>query len=124
MSDKSKLDWNIQLNFETPKEGSQGTVSRLAPSPATMKSARETLKQKAPRVLEQIDRLWCTRELHHYLEKLLFTEEYAHLGFSLDVVAAIGEHYRDHRRMLIINGLLHRDVWDMQFGDTLAGKAK
>jgi hypothetical protein len=81
------------------------------------------LRQQAPHILEQIDMLWCTRELHRLLEEILFEDAHAHT-FTPEVIAALGETHREHRRVLLINGLAFRDVWDMQFGDGLAGKIR
>jgi hypothetical protein len=117
MSDKSNVDWNIDLNFDIPK----AEVQQPQP-PAPKLSARETLKQKVPDLLTKIDRLWCTLELNRFFENTLFPDTKSEMQFPPDVIAALGETQREHRRMLIINGLLHRDVWDMQIGDTLTGK--
>lgn len=115
MPGKNALDWNIQLDF--------AAAQPELPAPAAKPSAREVLRQQVPHLLEQIDMLWCTRELHRLLEEILFEDAHAHT-FTPEVIAALGETHREHRRVLLVNGLAFRDVWDMQFGDGLAGKIR
>ena len=110
MPDKSKVDWNIELNFEVPS-------AEKKPPPVPAIPPREILKQKAPWLLEQIDMDWCTRKLHHDLEQILFGNRNGQDMLAPDVIAALGQIHSEHRRMLIINGLLHPDVRDKQFGD-------
>ncbi len=119
MAGNNRLDWNIQLNFADV----QAAAPEPAAVPAARPSAREVLRQQAPHILEQIDMLWCTRELNRLLEELLFEDAHAHT-FTPELIVALGETHREHRRALLVNGLAFRDVWDMQFGDVLAGKVK
>jgi hypothetical protein len=118
MAGNNGLDWNIQLDFGGAQAEAPAPAATLAPK----LSAREVLRQQAPHLLEQIDMLWCTRELNRLLEELLFED--AHGQLTPEVIAALGETHREHRRALLVNGLAFRDVWDMQFGDGLAGKTK
>lgn len=120
MPDKNKVDWNIPLDFELPQPEQPPAAPQAAPRPA----ARETLKQQAPHILERIDRDWCSLELHRYFEDVLFSDPNAMKGLAPEVISALGETHRQHRRVLIVNGLLHKDVWDQQIGDTLAGKKR
>lgn len=118
MSDKSRIDWNIELNFDLP-------AAQAAPPPPPPKPKvppREVLKEKFPRILDKIELMWGTKDLHTYFEQTLYTDRDKRQGFPPDVMEALGQINVEHRRLLMRNGIIRMDVWDMQFGDVMSGK--
>jgi len=108
----SKLDWNIQLNFDLP---TQKTVepAKLAPPPKV--DPRELLKEKFPRIYEQVAQSWGSLNLHRYFQDLLTTHRPGRQGFPLDVLRAITELHDEHQELLKKRGLIRLDIWDLQF---------
>lgn len=121
MSDKPKLDWNIELNFELPVAKAE-QPSQPPPQPKT--PPRDVLKQKFPRILDRIELLWGTRDLHRYFQQTLFADRDKRQGFPPEVMAALGQLFNEHQQLLMQSGALRLDVWDMQFSDVILGKPK
>lgn len=118
MSDEPKIDWNIQLNFDPPV-----AKKEVEPPPPPPKIApRDLLKQKFPRILERINLLWGTVELHRYFRDTLFNDRDKRQGFPADVMAALGQLNSEHQQLLARSGIIRLDVWDMQFGEVISGK--
>lgn len=118
MANKSKIDWNIELNFESPT-----TETEPSPPPPKPKAPpREILKEKYPRILDKINLLWGTTNLHKYFEETLFTDRDKRQGFPPEVMDALGKIHGEHQQLLMRNGIIRLDVWDMQFSGVMAGK--
>ncbi len=118
MSDKPKIDWNIELNFETP-------VAEVAPPPPPPKPKvppREVLKDKFPRILDKVTSQWGSMALHKYFQETLTTDRAGRQGFPPEVMEALSQLHSEHQRVLMKTGLIRMDVWDMQFSDVIMGK--
>lgn len=110
-SDNPKISWDFQLNFEVP------VVKAPPPPPPPPKiPPRALLKDKFPRILDRVELLWGTLELHKYLEQTLFTERNNRQGFPRDVMQALGDIHNEHRQVLKSKRMVFEDVWDLQFG--------
>ncbi len=117
MSDKSKIDWNIELNFDTP-----APKVEPPPPPKPKLPPRDILKEKFPRILEKVTALWGSIALHRYFQETLLTDRSGRQGFPPDVMEALSQLHNEHQRLLMREGLIRMDVWDMQFGDVILGK--
>lgn len=120
MSNDSKLNWNIELNFDlhAPK-------AEPAPQPPKPKvPPREILKENFPRILDRINLLWGSKGLHNYFEQTLFSDREKRQGFPPEVMAALAEIYNEHQQLLMRHGIIRMDVWDMQFGGAAFNKLK
>jgi len=105
--EKPELNWDIPLNFDRLE-------TRKVETPAPPKiPPREILAAKFPKILERINLLWCSPELHNYLEKTLFTDRSNREGFPKDVLQALGEIHIEHTRLLKEKKLLGDDIWDI-----------
>jgi hypothetical protein len=104
----SKVSWDFQLNFEAP------VVKAAAPPPPKI-PPRKILKEKFPRILDRVELLWGTLELHKYFQQTLFTERHDRQGFPQDVVQALGEIHNEHTQTLKAKKMVVDDVWDIQF---------
>jgi len=109
--DDEKLSWDFRLDFDLPKEPVSG--SPKPPPPKTL--PKKLLKEKFPRILEKIEILWGTLELHKYFEETLYTDRRNRQGFPEDVMAALGELHNEHYLLLESKKVITEDVWDMQF---------
>jgi hypothetical protein len=109
--DKIELNWDIELNFELPVDKPKDA----APPPKPKIPARQILKEKFPRILNKIEILWGTMELHQYFLDTQFIDRESRQGFPPDVIEALGEINAEHEQLLMRNGLLRTDVWDLQF---------
>lgn len=124
MQDKPKdsdINWDIELNFDLPPP-SKPKVE--APPPPPKIPPREVLKQKFPRILEKINLLWGTLELHHYFQQTQFMDREKRQGFPDDVIDALGQLNNEHQELLMRTGLLRMDVFDMQFREVANKKLK
>ena len=102
-SDKSgEINWNIKLDFDIP-------------APRMQIPPREVLKQKFPRILDKIEMVWGTLELHRYFQQTQFMDREKRQGFPDDVIEALGQLNNEHQELLMRTGLLRMDVFDMQF---------
>jgi hypothetical protein len=106
-SDKRPLNWDIQLNFEH-LEARRETPPAVAKIPP-----RQIIGEKFPKILERIELLWCSLELHRYLEQTLFTDRSNRQGFPKDVMQALGEIHVEHTRILKLKKMISEDVWDI-----------
>ncbi|OIR05829.1 hypothetical protein GALL_119560 [mine drainage metagenome] len=106
-SDKRPLNWDIQLNFEhlEARRETPPVVAKIPP--------RQIIGEKFPKILERIELLWCSLELHRYLEQTLFTDRSNRQGFPKDVMQALGEIHVEHTRILKLKKLISEDVWDI-----------
>jgi hypothetical protein len=106
-SDKSPLNWDIQLNFDN--------LEIRKENPAVMKKIppRQIIGEKFPKILERIELLWCSLELHRYLEQTLFTDRSNRQGFPKEVMQALGEIHIEHTRILKLKKIITEDVWDI-----------
>jgi hypothetical protein len=118
MPHKPKIDWNIKLDFEAP--AIEAKPDRPPAPPKT--PPRDVLKVKFPRILDRINLLWGTLELHRYFEQTIFTDRDKRQGFPPEVMHALGEIYHEHQHLLMSNGLIRLDVWDMQHRDVMFRK--
>ncbi len=114
MSDKPDINWNIELNFDLPGEKK---AEDPKPAPPPKIPPREVLKEKFPRILNKINLLWGTLELHNYFQQTQFMDRESRQGFPPDVVEALGQLNVEHEQLLLRSGILRADVWDMQFRD-------
>ena len=106
-SDKRPLNWDIQLNFEHLE------ARREEPVAVTKVPPRQIIGEKFPKILERIELLWCSLELHRYLEQTLFTDRSNRQGFPKDVMQALGEIHVEHTRILKLKKMISEDVWDI-----------
>jgi hypothetical protein len=106
----TKVNWDIKLNFELPK-----VEEKLPPPPPPKIPPRHILKEKFPRILERIELLWGSKELHNYFEHTLFTDRSNRQGFPEDVMVALGELHNEHFKLLKLKKVLSEDVWDLLF---------
>jgi hypothetical protein len=106
-SDKRPLNWDIQLNFEhlEARAETPPVVTKIPP--------RQIIGEKFPKILERIELLWCSLELHRYLEQTLFTDRSNRQGFPKDVMQALGEIHVEHTRILKLKKMISEDVWDI-----------
>ncbi|OIR16055.1 hypothetical protein GALL_35590 [mine drainage metagenome] len=106
-SDKSPLNWDIELNFDSLE-------IREKEPPVTQKiPPRQVIGEKFPKILERIELLWCSLELHKYLEQTLFTDRSNRQGFPKEVMQALGEIHIEHTRILKLKKIISEDVWDI-----------
>ena len=106
-SEKHPLNWDIQLNFEHLE------ARRETPPVVTKIPPRQIIGEKFPKILERIELLWCSLELHKYLEQTLFTDRSNRQGFPMDVMQALGEIHIEHTRVLKQKKIITEDVWDI-----------
>ncbi len=106
-SERSPLNWDIQLNFDDPE------IVEEAPVQAEKIPPRKVLGEKFPKILERIDLLWGSLELHNYLEQIIFTDRSNREGFSNDVMQALTEIHVEHKRILKLNKVINEDIWDV-----------
>ena len=105
--EKPELNWDIPLNFDRLE-----TKEADAPPPPKI-PPRQILAAKFPKILARIELLWCSPELHKYLEQTLFTDRSNREGFPKDVMQALGEIHIEHARLLKEKKLLSDDIWDV-----------
>lgn len=106
-SDKSPLNWDIQLNFDNLE------IRKEIPAVVQKIPPRQIIGQKFPKILERIELLWCSLELHRYLEQTLFTDRSNRQGFPKEVMQALGEIHIEHTRILKLKKIITEDVWDI-----------
>lgn len=106
-SDKRPLNWDIPLNFDNLE------IREEAPPATTKIPPRQIIGEKFPKILERIELLWCSLELHKYLEQTLFTDRSNRQGFPMDVMRALGEIHIEHTRILKQMKIITEDVWDI-----------
>ncbi len=117
-NDEAKIDWNIKLDFDLHRP-----KAAPPPPPAKPKTpSRDLLKAKYPRILDRINLMWGSKELHIYFEQTLFSDRDKRQGFPPEVMEALGEIYNEHQQLLMRRGIIRQDVWDMQFGGAASGK--
>ncbi len=120
MSDEEeKIDWNIKLDFEIHKPKIEPPID--PPKPKV--PPRDILKDRFPRILDKINLLWGSKELHQYFQDTVFMDRDKRQGFPPEVMDALGQLHNEHQRVLMRKGLIRMDVWDMQLGDA-GGAAK
>lgn len=107
--------WDIKLNFSIPTESAAKPPA--SPSKPHL-PPREVLKQKFPRILDKIESLWGTLELHRYFEQTEFMDREKRQGFPDDVLEALNQLDYEHQALLMRKGLVQMDVFDMQFRET------
>ena len=105
--DKSELNWDIQLNFDN-----LGITKEDTPQPKKI-PPRQIIGEKFPKILARIELLWCSVELHNYLEHTLFTDRSNREGFPQDVLRALGEIHIEHKQLLKKLKILKEDIWDV-----------
>jgi hypothetical protein len=110
--EKPGINWDIELNFDLPPPPKPQAET---PPPKPQLPPREVLKQKFPRILEKINLLWGTLELHRYFQQTQFMDREKRQGFPDDVIEALGQLNNEHQELLMRSGLLRMDVFDMQF---------
>jgi len=104
------IDWNIKLDFNLLD------VRGEAPQPQKPKiPPRVILQEKYPKILERIEILWGSIELHNYLEHTLTTDRSNRQGFPLDVIQALGEIHLEHRAALREKSVLKEDLWEVHY---------
>ena len=106
-SDKQPLNWDLQLNFDNLQ------IREEAPPVAKRIPPRQVIGEKFPKILERIELLWCSLELHKYLEQTMFTDRSNRQGFPKDVMQALGEIHFEHTRVLKLKKMVSEDVWDL-----------
>lgn len=104
--DKSQLNWDIQLNFDNPEFTQEAALLPQKIPP------RQIIGEKFPKILLRIELLWCSLELHKYLERTLFTDRSNRHGFPEDVLRALGEIHIEHTLILRQKKILSVDIWD------------
>lgn len=110
-AEERKISWEFELHFDLPK------VNQESPPPPPPKiPPRILLKKKFPHILERVELLWGSLELHKYLQQTLFTERSNRQGFPQDVMQALGEIHIEHTKFLKLKKMVFDDVWDLQFG--------
>ena len=111
MSEKkdSPLNWNIELDFNLHNAKPQEEPAQPPKIPP-----RQIIGEKFPKILARIEILWCSLELHKYLEETLFTDRSNRQGFPIDVMRALGEIHAEHTRALKEKKMIRDDVWDLQ----------
>lgn len=119
--ENSDINWDIELNFDLP---APAKPKAEAPPPPPKIPPREVLKQKFPRILDKIELLWGTVELHHYFQQTQFMDREKRQGFPDDVIDALGQLNNEHQDLLMRTGLLRMDVFDMQFREVANKKLK
>lgn len=106
-SEKVPLNWDIQLNFDNLE------ITKDAPVQTKKIPPRKILGEKFPKILERVDLLWGSLELHNYLEQIIFTDRSKREGFPNDVLQALGEIHVEHTRVLKLKKIINEDVWDL-----------
>ena len=104
------ISWDIKLDFNL-----LDTRAEAPPPPAPKIPPRVVLREKYPKILERIEILWGSIELHNYLEHTLTTDRSNRQGFPLDVLKALGEIHLEHRAALRAKGVLKEDLWEMHY---------
>jgi hypothetical protein len=118
-------NWDIPLNFDHPeiKTGAK-PLSQIIPfrqtSPATQAipaaqttSPRELIGQKFPKILDRIELLWGSMELHNYLEHTILTDRSGRQGFPDDVMQALIQIHAEHTQILKQKKMICSDLWDI-----------
>ena len=105
--DKSQLNWDIPLNFDNRE-----ITEEAIPLPPKI-PPRQTLGEKFPNILARVELLWCSVELHNYLERILFTDRLNRHGFPDDVLKALGEIHLEHMLLLKQKKMIAVDIWDV-----------
>ncbi len=105
--EKPELNWDIPLNFDRLETRQEEAL------PPPKIPPRQVLAEKFPKILARIELLWCSPELHNYLEQTLFTDRSKREGFPKDVLQALGEIHIEHTRLLKEKKLLGDDIWDV-----------
>lgn len=105
--DKPQLNWDIPLNFDNPE-----SKKDVPPLPKKI-PPRQIIGEKFPKILVRIELLWCSLELHNYLEHTLFTERLNRNGFPEDVLQALAEIHIEHTLMLKQKKMISADIWDI-----------
>ncbi|HEY6020321.1 MAG TPA: hypothetical protein VIY48_10570 [Candidatus Paceibacterota bacterium] len=105
--DNPQINWNIELNFNLLETKQEEPVQPPKIPP------RQILGEKFPKILARIELLWCSLELHNYLEQTLFTDRSNRQGFPKDVMQALGEIHVEHTRILKQKKMISEDVWDL-----------
>lgn len=113
------LNWDIKLDFNIP---APATAKPPSTPPKPHLPPREVLKQKFPRILDKIELLWGTLELHHYFEETEFMDREKRQGFPDDVMEALSQLNDEHQELLMRKGLLQMDVFDLQFREVAGRK--
>jgi hypothetical protein len=98
--------WDFKLDFDLPL-----TRVESAPPPPKI-PPRQVLQDRFPRILNRIEILWGSRELHQYLEQTLFSDRPARQGFPLDVMQALAEIHHEHTLYLKSRKILTDSAWD------------
>jgi len=106
-SEKVPLNWDIQLNFDNLE------ITKDVPVQTKKIPPRKILGEKFPKILERVDLLWGSLELHNYLEQIIFTDRSKREGFPNDVLQALGEIHVEHTRVLKLKKIINEDVWDL-----------
>ncbi|MBU1425609.1 MAG: hypothetical protein KKH12_02625 [Gammaproteobacteria bacterium] len=106
-SENAPLNWDIQLNFDNLE------ITEEAPAPTKKIPPRKILGEKFPKILERVDLLWGSLELHKYLEQIIFSDRSKREGFPNDVLQALGEIHVEHKRILKLKKLINDDIWDL-----------
>ncbi len=104
---KPPLNWDIKLNFDSLDNKEEKT-----PLPQVI-SPRQLIGENFPKILERIELLWCSLELHNYLEQTIFTDRSNRQGFPKDVMHALGKIYIEHSRILKQKKIISEDIWDV-----------
>jgi len=105
----SPLNWNIELDFNLHE-----AKPHDEPPQAPKIPPRQIIGEKYPKILARIEMLWCSLELHKYLEETVFTDRANRQGFPIDVMQALGEIHIEHTRILKQKKMISEDVWDLQ----------
>ena len=108
-NNNTPLSWNIELNFNLSEAKQQEEPVQAPKIPP-----RQIIGEKFPKILARIEILWCSLELHKYLEETLFTDRSNRQGFPVDVLKALGEIHVEHARALKEKKMISDDVWDLQ----------
>lgn len=114
--ENKEVSWDIQLDFELPEKKKKAEQAAKPPPPPKI-PPRDLLREKFPRILNKIETLWGTFELHKYFKQTQFMDRESRQGFPPDVVDALGQLNAEHEKLLLKSGILKADVWDMQFRD-------
>jgi hypothetical protein len=101
------INWDIQLNFDNLG------ITKEEPVPAKKIPPRKVIGDKFPKILERIDLLWGSLELHNYLEHVIFSDRSKREGFPNDVLQALGEIHVEHTRILKLKKIIKEDIWDV-----------
>ena len=107
-SDETQTNWGFKLDFDLPRE-----KKVEEPAPLAIIPPRQVIGERFPRILEKIELIWGSIELHDYFERTLFVERSNRQGFPQDVMKALGEIHAEHSQLLKSRGLIKDDLWDM-----------